>query len=104
MRGEDYFNLAICAILSIFGGLGRLLSTKSKKPVKLSEMGRNALVSLSIGLGIFMLTYAVVPAAKDNSYLVFAAGYLAGWAGPWLVNGIIDKFANEKGIKKDGDK
>ena len=101
MRAEDWFNLGICALLSALGGLGRLLSTKNKKPVKLAELGRNAFVSLSIGVGIFLLVYALVPDAKENSYLVFAAGYFAGWAGPWLVNGLIDRFAQEKGIKKE---
>ena len=101
MRNEDWFDLAICALLSILGGLGRLLSTKSKKPIKFSEMGRNAIVSLSIGVGIYLLVYALVPAAKENAYLVFAAGYFAGWAGPWFINGLIDKFVKENGISDD---
>ena len=100
MRYEDWFNLAICAMLSGLGGLGRLLSEKSKKPVKLKELGRNTLVSLSIGVGIFLLVYGFVPAARENIIIVFAAGYFAGWAGPWFVNGLIDKFAKDKGIEK----
>ena len=100
MKLEDWFNAVICAMISILGGLGRLLSAKNKRPVKLLEMGRNALVSLSIGIGIFVVMYALIPEAKDNAYLVFAAGYLAGWAGPWFVNSIIDKVAKDKGLTR----
>ena len=104
MKNEDWFNLAICAMLSVLGGLGRLLSTKSKKAVRLVELGRNSLVNLSIGAGIFLLVYGFVPAAKENIIIVFAAGYFAGWAGPWVMNSIVDKVAAEKGIEKKDDK
>ena len=100
MKNEDWINLAICALLSVLGGQGRLLSTKSKKPITLAEMGRNAVVSLSIGAGVFLLVRALIPASQENAMLLFAAGYFAGWAGPWLVNALIDKFANEKGLEK----
>ena len=103
MRNEDWFNLAICALLSTLGGLGRLLSTKNKKPVKLPELCRNSFVSLSIGVGIFMLINATMPDSRDNIYLVYAAGYFSGWAGPWLINGLIDKYIDDKGIKASSD-
>ena len=101
MKIEDMFDLMICALLSVLGGLGRILSAKSKKPVKISELTRNAVVSLSIGVGIFFFVYALVPEAKDNAYLVFAAGWAAGFVGPWVVNKAIDKYLEDKGIKKE---
>ena len=103
MRTEDWINLVICSLISNLGGLGRLLSTKNKRPIRLSEIGRNAIVSMSIGVGVFLLVYAFVPAAKDNSTVVFAAGYFAGWAGPWAVNALIDKYAVDKGFGKDNN-
>ena len=100
MKMENLFDLVICAFLSTLGGLAQLLSAKNKRPVKLYEMCTKAFVSLSIGVGIFVAVNAAVPAATSNIFIVYAAGYFAGWAGPWIINGIIDKFAKDKGLEK----
>ena len=98
---DDLLDLAICAFLSILGGLGRMLGTKSKKPIKLSDMGRNAVVSLSIGVGVFFFVYAFLSEARENSYVVFAVGWATGFLGPWVVTGFIEKYLENKGIKKE---
>ena len=100
MKMENLFDLAICAFLSTLGGLAQLLSAKSKRAVKLSEMCTKAFVSLSIGVGIYLAVNAAVPAATSNIFVVYAAGYFAGWGGPWIINGIIDKVAKDKNIEK----
>ena len=103
MKNEDWLNLVMCACLSVLGGVGQLLSVKNKKSVALTELGRNSIVSLSIGIGIFVIMYAFVPSARENSFVVFAAGYCIGWGGPWFMNSIVAKIASEKGIKKEDE-
>ena len=98
MTHEDWFNLVVCASLSVLGGIGQLLSAKNKKATKMKEIARNAVVSLSIGVGIFVIMYAFVPVARENDFVVFAAGYLIGWGGPLFMNKLLSKVAKEKGL------
>ena len=100
MKHEDWFNLVVCACLSVLGGVGQMLSVKNRKPIKMDEIKRKTIVSLSLGVGAFVLIYAFSQAARENDFIVFAFGYIAGWGGPWFMNGIVDKFASDKGIEK----
>ena len=97
MTYDYWFDILICALLSALGGAGRLLSAKTKKPLQPRMLAKALIVSVSIGVGVFFIIRLLIPAAKENSEIVFALGYLTGWAGPIVIDKFASKLFKEKG-------
>ena len=107
MKREDLFTLLMCSFLGMLGGLGRILSTKSRKPLKVQEIAKGTAVSLIIGVGAFVIVYGFFPQLKENVWAVYAIGWGTGWGGPLVVGMAMEKWLKDKGIditKGDGKK
>jgi len=96
---EQAWQIVITALLSVFGELAHLLSKKSNKALKISNMVSGCFVAAFSGT----LAYFISKYIKLDTNLVYVFAGICGWIGPQVLDAFSSLVTNKVGldIKKD---
>ena len=103
MKAEDIVGALMAVLLTIVGGIARLLNVKDKRRIKRRRIVAEIVTAAFMGMMIFILSQLMA----WNGWLMFLVAGIAGWIGPQAMDWITKKVGLESGIDmtdKEGPK
>ena len=98
MQG-NIFQVAIHALLAVFGSMARQLNNMSKTPLRPASFIAGCIIASFMGV----IFYFIADNFKINGNIAYAAAGIMGWIGPNIMDKISQMVMQAAGVKLDDE-